>query len=77
MYPAGALHAGGRWACLHARYSYPVRIGQQTHCFNFCNLTACEALWFRPGGLICDWRAAVIIHIHIQHACMHAAIDPI
>ncbi len=24
---------------------------------------ACEASWFRPGGLTCDWWAAVNIHI--------------
>ena len=31
-------------------------------------LAACEASWFRPGGLICDWWAAVNIHIHIHLA---------
>ena len=29
-----------------------------------CILAACETSWFRPGGLICDWWAAVNIHIH-------------
>ena len=34
---------------------------------------ACEASWFRPGGLICDWWAAVNIHIHIHKFKHHFA----
>ena len=30
-------------------------------------LAACEASWFRPGGLNSDWWAAVDIHIHGQN----------
>ena len=29
-------------------------------------VAACEASWFRPGGLICDWLAAVNIHTHLE-----------
>ena len=35
---------------------------------HFCTLAACAASWFRPGGLICDWWAAVNIHIHIPES---------
>ena len=73
MYACG-LHGQPLHACLSLSFhdsspshSHPSSLAFFCHrWFNFCALAACEASWFRPGGLNCDWWAAVNIHTNID-----------